>query len=1198
MERVPSDILHNEERLRSLAATEGYTLDTRLGTGASGVVYRGRRRGNVEDLAIKVLTRAVPQGLFRLKREFRIAHELSHPNLVHVHQLHVLPDIAFFTMEFLLGTDLDFEELHAGGVQEICRVFLGCARGLQHLHAAGLVHRDLKPSNIRLTSDGRPVIVDFGLATGTERAVSVDSATGELAGTLAYMAPEQMFGAHPEAAADWYALGLMLIEALTGKRATPNPLRSIRLKWASDRPKPPGVPVELWDLACSLIEGDAAERPAGSRVVATLEQFAEMPGAKSEPAGLRQRSAPLRPFVGRDGELELLRRARHTALNERPTCVVVGGTSGVGKTALVRSAFATPDDDSQPALVQARCSPHEILPFQGVDGAVDDLARMLELHDAAPPLSEAEWTAVARVFPVLRRGDEDGARGPMEANAIALRERAFAAFWKLLGAVAAQEPGIVLWIDDLQWLDLDSYDLLKAGLATPAPMRVCLVLTHRDDTAFSGGLGPLLIHHLEELDRWDVQRLALDALPAAVAQELLANLIGPEAAPELCGAIARSGRGNPLLIELLLQHGASLSSGSDPAVEDLLAKALLDLSEVERRAVEIATAAGVPISREVFDVIEPRCSECLERLCRARWLQYSDTHGRYAPYHDAIAEAAVRALSAGDVEAVRRRAASVEGGGAEAVDPADTLPPGERALRAGGIAYEKLAFHRAVRYFERALAEGSAALPEWRLRQRLGDALVAMGASRRAAEQYELAGQAAANEDVQPKVRSTLRRLAAEHYLRAGDRRRGRALVRNLMGEHGVRVPKSTFGLIAYLILNRVRANRARERPATAEDQTPHELLALIWGAALGLSYVDGLISTALQSLHAKISYSCGDPAHSAYAMSTDAMIVGVESRPGALAEVGRLLERARELARHEQLPELDAYVQLMEAGSMVAMRRYQEAVSACDRAQVLFEQCRHFMPWERTTLLWYRSVAQCYLGDYEVLGNRVRTILRESSANEDRLTPLLLLSGVSPVSLLAADCTELVLAGLDAIEEQLEGADYVQTQVAVLRGHLALYVGARPEDLEEIESAVTWAKRRGMMRWAHVRSELADLSARLGLQVAASERSSKRDARRGLALARRGKKALTAEPMEWPRALSRFVEAGLAVAERDPRRAAAEFEAGAVLFERLGIWPRAHAARLRAATLLGDRAKASKEIEQLRSLGVVEPERFVRVLA
>ena len=203
-----------------------YTIVRQLGMGGAGEVWRAKDERLGRDVAIKVLLPHLStdaEKLSRFAEEARAAGTLNHPNILTVHDVGEHEGMPFLVSECLEGRNLR-ERLKAGPmpVAEAVAVALGIAHGLAAAHERGIVHRDLKPENTFLKSDGVTKLLDFGLAklkmpTGNPAAGADDTALSMVAGTAAYMAPEQARGEMPDPRADLFALGVMMYEMLAGE---------------------------------------------------------------------------------------------------------------------------------------------------------------------------------------------------------------------------------------------------------------------------------------------------------------------------------------------------------------------------------------------------------------------------------------------------------------------------------------------------------------------------------------------------------------------------------------------------------------------------------------------------------------------------------------------------------------------------------------------------------------------------------------------------------------------------------------------------------------------------------------------------------------------------------------------------------------------------------------------------------------------
>ncbi len=205
--RLVADVLQTDRPVREPSLRPGqrlgpYEVLEWLGSGGMGAVYAAHDTKLDRRIALKVLCVA---------HEARAMARLNHPNVATVFDAGAHDGVHWLAMELLPGGTLRRWLREPRGVDEVLEVFAQIARGLAHAHAHGLVHRDFKPDNVLFTEDGTPRVADFGLAAEPGR-------RREVAGTWAYLAPEARRGEH-SAAADQYAFGVTLRQALEGRRA-------------------------------------------------------------------------------------------------------------------------------------------------------------------------------------------------------------------------------------------------------------------------------------------------------------------------------------------------------------------------------------------------------------------------------------------------------------------------------------------------------------------------------------------------------------------------------------------------------------------------------------------------------------------------------------------------------------------------------------------------------------------------------------------------------------------------------------------------------------------------------------------------------------------------------------------------------------------------------------------------------------------
>src|SRR5436309_7898112 len=202
-----------------------YRVDEHLGAGGMGEVYKARDTRLERDVALKVLPQAKsgePIARRRFRQEALALSRFNHPNIATIHDYDSADGTDFLVMELVGGTP------PAGPLseQEVLTIGVQIAEGLAAAHGHGVLHRDLKPANLAMTPDGRLKILDFGLALLVRTTESSPTMLHEdgTAGTLAYMAPEQINGGDVDERADIYSAGAVLYELATGRRPFNDPV--------------------------------------------------------------------------------------------------------------------------------------------------------------------------------------------------------------------------------------------------------------------------------------------------------------------------------------------------------------------------------------------------------------------------------------------------------------------------------------------------------------------------------------------------------------------------------------------------------------------------------------------------------------------------------------------------------------------------------------------------------------------------------------------------------------------------------------------------------------------------------------------------------------------------------------------------------------------------------------------------------------
>jgi hypothetical protein len=1185
-----------------------------LGRGASGIVHRVRDRETGSELALKTLSSPDADEAYHLKAEFRSLAQISHPNLVQLEELFVSKSECFFTMELLQGSTFAGFAAREGGpsgarvwstsaLERLTDVVLQLVTGISALHSAGKLHRDIKPSNVVVTDDGRAVLVDFGLCSELRLA---ERARGRLVGTLLYMAPDQAWAKPLTPAADWYALGAILYEALVGRlpfggEGAPS---GSRILFDKDTPPPvPEVGGILAELAAALLHPDPARRPDLAAILERLRPADAIPRSQRE-----LRAARPALFVGREAELAVLETALAEVKQGRPAVVDVRGASGMGKSELVEHFVSRLGISRAAVVFRGRCHPQESVSYNGFDGIIDELSEWLrELTDTAiAELLPTDVGALRALFPVLGRIEAVAQRaGADEAGEpLALRQRAFRALRELFARVGERHT-VVLTIDDLQWGGADTIALLTEVLRAPHMPRVLLVLAYRgDDEASESLLRAVRERSSDLLD--SVHQLSLGPIDRTACCELAAHLLGDGSAETRITSerIADEAGGHPLYLrELALAATESFDSGlasggAPPDLGILLEQRIDRLDKDERRLVDLASTAGRPVLRRVILAAAgpgERGRQLITRLARQRLLRETISSGEQAvePYHSRVREAALGALGKETRAQCHRALADTLLRDAEPdvdslvdhlLGAGDLASAGRFAETAAARADRALAFDRAVHLYRLAIDLTCAATPDthWQaqprsdLRTRLAAALANVGSSREAAAVYAEAAADAALDA--PDTRADLERQSAEHYLRAGDLAEGFARMRNVLAAAAVPYPSSAASAVATMIGLRTQlAVRGLElRPRPAEARTPARLARVdaCWSAGLGHAWIDPIRTAAFQARYMLLALDAGEPTRIARGLATEASQLAAVGGSARTDRGRKIMTRALRMTEASDSRESRAFALLMAGTVEFYASRYRDSLALCERAERILEERRSQSQWELMTSHVLSLAALAYLGELRTLRARQTELLAEARHGGNLLAAICLASGIANLRWLAADDPDEAQHRTDESiapwkDDEFRFPQYLHLLACV---NISLYRG---------DAAGAW--RRLTREWPRVLSSmsmqvqnfrvtLCHLRARCALALATSADTSPSWAKReGLLLvARRDARLLAKEDVAWASALALSIEGGVAAATKDVETATRRLMSASGAYARLGMHLHAAAADHERSELLG----------------------------
>jgi tetratricopeptide (TPR) repeat protein len=1208
--------------------TDRYRVCACLGEGGFGVVYEVEDRQLGRRLALKTLKQhrvGYAANIRRLKREFRSVADLVHPNLVGLHELASEGPFWFFTMDLVRGAD--FLEYVCGkspvayahtadashhalprrdtsGILSELRLRTALRQlvaGVGALHTAGIIHRDLKPSNVLVEPDGRVVIVDFGLAGSAEpvdREASVD-----FAGTPAYMAPEQATTTTLTPAADWYAVGVMLYEALTGRLPfdDPTPAGILRDKWSREA-EPPSrfgrVPEDLERLCVALLQRKPEARPSGAAIL-------ELLGAAPTDSAEVDKGEDGNVFVGRGPELDLLRVALAEVRRGVMRVVRLRGQPGVGKSTLLTRFLSEARARGDAAVLAGSCFERESVPFKAFDGVADALARYLSAlpRNEASALMPRDIHLATQLFPVLESVPalrDVPRRSTPRLDPTEVRSRAFAAIKELVARIADKQP-LVIAIDDLQWGDADSARLLAHLIALPERPVALLVLSHRSDEAEqSESLRETL--HLLEVAGASAIDVMLGPLPEADAERLAAELLGRTAAA--AGAttgIAQRSEGHPLFIRELAR--ALVLSGDSlklpPSLVDMLWQRVLRLSESARAVLETLAVAGRPlVSSLCFEAagLGVQGADAV-RVLRAEHLVRSADGGLINVFHDRVREAV---LMRSDAATRRMRhlalAVSLERSSPGAFEDLarhyDAAEQHDRAaayaMRAGDAAARALAFDRAAALYRLAIDRAPERDRSAELYQKLGDALLHAGSNAPAGRAYL---DAARRSEGRAAIDLTGR--GAEQLLMVGEADTGLEAIDRALDAIGSPRPRSHNGSMLeglyHFALMRLWRFRFREKPLASIDPELLLHLDVLQSAMNGLGYLSVGLALGVMMRFARAALNSGSPRHAAEGLTYACFMLSAyqRSRPPLIDEI---LDRADAIGQRLSDAGILGRSRRMRAETHYMFGNLRESLRLAEEAMALMAEAPRAIGVGQRAVRASAGLAHFKLGDLPQATTIANALLLDAIERDDAVAErTACVQVLAPLSL-AADDPVRAREYVERVGLEDRCAMFVYRREAA--ADIAMYEG-RPRDAVQ-----TW--RRG---WATIEGEglLAPPAFRvlvarsLGGALAASPESS-----RDLGEIRRMARSIGRLRFPQATATQLTLQAYLALHAGEPERALLHLLRAADDYESIGCVLDAAACRFRAGQVAGGRegaARAEAAETALRDRGIVSPERWVAMM-
>ena len=1161
----------DESAVPGFAGTDLFEIVRTLGTGGSGQVFEAFDRSLRMRVALKVLHNAQPDLVDRFKRGWRAVGALAHRNLCRIYQFihHEQSDAWLLSMELVEGEPFTaYLQSHSDHLRD---AFFQLAAALQVLHAANVCHGDVKPSNVLVTREGRVVLLDFGLSSRLDSKNVREQPP--VAFTPMYAAPELFSGEVYSPASDWYSVGVMLREAL--------------------RSMPPDGMEDLAELSRRLLDSRASARPHAAEILRIL-------GPSVVHAGVARDDVP---FVGREGQVRQIHDLfRQHVQAGRLALVHVSGVSGIGKTSFVEHTLGSLRQVTPNLTVIAgRCYQGESIPFKAVDEVAAGLASILEgltprdAHLLLPPHAHLLSRLFAIFGPVLRNLGVERRAAAEAAELHEFRGQAFAAFCRLISNVSLHAP-LVVFIDDVQWGDLDSARLLKElieGTRVAVAPAMLLILAYRSET----GVAPN--ESLELLQQGDaITQIALGPLAPDQAVRLAATLLGEDFGSTEAARLATEAAGSPFFLRQLAEHK---KAGGGVALGRVIQDRAASLAPLELRLLEVLAIARAPVSLAVLrDAAELGeqvrfVRSGLDSNCLIRSLGTPDE--AVLPYHDRIAEVVLEGIPGERRKEIHQRIAlALEGSGnADAERIAlhfHSAGAFADACRLGRMAAERsaagLAFERAAALYGKVL--------EWSrhsdctlspaeiagLEQARGDSLVNCGRGVEAARAFQRAIPQAIPADA-----ARLRIRSAAELLRAGEIREGLDSLRGILREYRLPFPESRANAIALFVRERLRLSlrllifrvfQIHHQPSGRLSPYHRARLEVCWAAATGMSMVYPLLTEIYCAVYLRLALRGGEARQLAVAWASQASRLAYID-DGEVRQARTMMSRAEQYANADGSPYVLAFVSGMWATIEGLNGNWRRCLEHASRSESLFRTRCVGVAWELATATSYLFTARTMLGEWTVNAAEMPSFLERARDRGDRYAEVTInLVSNSYAQYLVEDQPDLAEA---AIEERLaswpRGEDFDIQQFYAFQSliNLDLYRGNPRRAWDRIRATWPAVERSGLLRITLMRTFLEDARARAAVALAPLAGPAER--RRLLAVARRASRRLFRCKARYASGLACLLAAAIASIEGNVSGAKLHLQEAELSFERNDMIPWLATTRLALSEYLPDPDREQK---------------------
>ncbi len=667
-----------------------YAVLKKLGEGGKGIVYRCRDTALDRMVALKLIKTSLDEETSaRFHREAQTTAKLNHPSIVSIHDIGTQDGHPFLVIEYVEGKSLDdlIQENGPMPPSEILRISKDIASGLEYAHREGVLHRDIKPENIMITIEGKPKIMDFGLARSVES--SHITPGGTIVGTPAYLSPESALGKENDERSDLYSLGCVMYSMAAGHPpfVSEDNLKVI-FSHINDIPRPisqmrKDFPVDLESLIMRLMAKDPSRRPANAsevlKIMSALHYGSEqaVPAEKENAAnefskfsGGSSSGRHVRPLIGREEQVQTLRAQIDSALTGSGSVVLIVGNRGTGKSRLVEEASSYASMRGM-RILSVRCSETKTsVPGQ----ALTDLFREYFsdkptqlVYKISGDYADELAKLLPELAPKLGRIPDTSSLSPEQQST-----RFLEAIGTFLNNISVEDP-VLITLDDIQYIDRISLNFIRYYSEFIPDSRICLLGTA---TPFDED-SELLKTVSEAVRSHSLEMMEIDNLTMDQASLMISNFLGEDSGSitdDFRNLIYSKTTGNPLFLEETLKYlidrkqiyrredgswnRESLTELRLPSsVRNIIKEKLDSLDDKSLNILKIASVIGNEFDYEVLREMsgekdEDKFLDILEDLIRNRFL--SEKKGGPGQVHLIFSDPQTRDILYEGISMIRR----------------------------------------------------------------------------------------------------------------------------------------------------------------------------------------------------------------------------------------------------------------------------------------------------------------------------------------------------------------------------------------------------------------------------------------------------------------------------------------------------------------------------------------------------------------